>query len=158
MWANPKFLSVVLDHVLPGVVARALRGEANSLVIVFSQVLLRNLAKPAQHMPVVEFTLLEIAGAAERNGTGMSQDLPQPLRRLYRDRRTCAVNGFTGDKAAIAEVKSQCHEMSDFGHECPLCGPRLTVILSPMTEPIALVSMNSVRHLIPRKSIECTWF
>jgi len=121
MWANPKFLSAVLDHVLPGFVAWALRGEANSLVIVFSQVLLRNLAKPAQHMPVVEFTLLEIAGAAERNSAGMTKQLPLPLRRLYRDRGVSAVNAFAGNKDAVDEVKSQGHEVSDFGHRCPLC-------------------------------------
>jgi hypothetical protein len=35
-------------------------------------------------MPAVEFALLEIAGAAERNGTGMTKQLPLPLRRLDR--------------------------------------------------------------------------
>jgi hypothetical protein len=87
-------------------VAQALRSEASSLVFVFSQVLLRNLAKPAQHMPVAEFTLLEIAGAAERNGAGMTKQLPLPLRRLYRDRGVSAVNAFAGNKDAVDEVKS----------------------------------------------------
>ena len=91
--------------------------------IIFFCVLVRHLPKPAQHVRVVEFGLFEIAGAAEGDGTGMPQNFPQPLRRLYRDRRTCAVNGFTSDKAAIAEIKSQCHEMSDFGHECPAWWP-----------------------------------
>jgi hypothetical protein len=100
----------------PGGIAQALPGEANSLVIVFSQVLLRNLAKPAQHMPVVEFTLLEIAGAAERNGAGMTKQLPLPLRRLYRDRGVSAVNAFAGNKDAVDEVESQGHEVSDFSH------------------------------------------
>jgi hypothetical protein len=80
---------------------------------------------------VVKFALFEIAGAAERDGAGMPQDFPLPLRRLYRDRRTGAVNGFTGDKAAVDKIKGQCHEMSDFGHECPLYSPRLTVKLYP---------------------------
>jgi hypothetical protein len=97
--------------------------------IIFFYVLVRHLSKPAQHVRVVEFSLFEIAGAAERDGAGMPQDFPLPLRRLYRDRRTCAVNGFTGNKAAVDEIKGQCHEMSDFGHECPLGGPRLTVNL-----------------------------
>jgi hypothetical protein len=97
-------------------VAQALRGEASSLVFVFSQVLLRNLAKPAQHMPVAEFTLLEIAGAAERNGTGMTKQLPLPQRRLDRSRGVSAVNAFAGNKDAVDEVESQGHEVSDFGH------------------------------------------
>jgi hypothetical protein len=72
-------------------------------------------------MPVVEFTLLEIAGAAERNSAGMTKQLPLPLRRLYRDRGVSAVNAFAGNKDAVDEVKSQGHEVSDFGHRCPLC-------------------------------------
>jgi hypothetical protein len=120
MWANPRFLSAVLDHVLGGI-AQALPSEANSLVIVFSQVLLRNLAKPAQHVPVVEFTLLEIAGAAERNSTGMTKQPPLPLRRLDRSRGVSAVNAFPGNKNAVDEVESQGHEVSDFSHRCPLC-------------------------------------
>jgi hypothetical protein len=69
-------------------------------------------------MPVVEFTLLEIAGAAERNSAGMTKQLPLPLRRLYRDRGVSAVNAFAGNKDAVDEVKSQGHEVSDFGHRC----------------------------------------
>jgi hypothetical protein len=107
------------------------RGNPNSWIIRFKSVLVRHLPKPAQHVPMVEFGRFEIAGAAEGDGTGMPQDLPQSLRRLYRDRRTCAVDGFTGDKAAIAEIKSQCHEMRDFGHECPLYSPRPTVDCVP---------------------------
>jgi hypothetical protein len=67
----------------------------HSLVVIFSSVLIRHLPKPAQHVPVVEYSPLEIAGPAERNSAGVPQEFPQPLRRLYRDRRTCAVNGFS---------------------------------------------------------------
>ena len=65
---------------------------------------------------MVEFALLEIAGAAEGNGAGVTEQLPLPLRRLDRECRIFAVNGFTGYKATVDEIESQCHEMSDFGH------------------------------------------
>jgi hypothetical protein len=88
----------------------------HSLPILFSFVLVRHLPKPAQHVPVVEYSPLEIAGAAERDGAGVPEEFPLPLRRLYCDRRTCAVNGLSGRKGTVDEIKSQCHETCDFGH------------------------------------------
>jgi hypothetical protein len=88
----------------------------HSLPILFSFVLVRHLPKPAQHVPVVEYSPLEIAGAAERDGAGVPEEFPLPLRRLYRDRRTCAVNSLSGRKGTVDEIKSQCHETCDFGH------------------------------------------
>jgi len=88
----------------------------HSLPIVFCFVLIRHLPKPAQHVPVVEYSPLEIAGAAERDGAGVPEEFPLPLRRLYCDRRTCAVNSLSGRKGTVDEIKSQCHETCDFGH------------------------------------------
>jgi hypothetical protein len=66
---------------------------------------------------------------------------------LYRDRRTRAVNGFAGRKGAADEIKSQCHETCDFGHEMPALRPSPDVQpIGRMTEPMALVPTNSVRH------------
>jgi len=89
--------------------------------------LVRHLPKPAQHVPVVKFALFEIAGAAERDGAGAPQDFPLPLRGLYCARGTCAVDGFAGNQAAVDEIERQCHEMSDFDHECPLLRPSSNV-------------------------------
>jgi hypothetical protein len=88
----------------------------HSLSIIFSFVLVRHLPKPAQHVPVVEYSPLEIAGSAERDGAGVPEEFPLPLRRLYCDRRTCAVNSLSGRKGTVDEIKSQCHETCDFGH------------------------------------------
>jgi hypothetical protein len=131
----------------------------HSLPIVFCFVLIRHLPKPAQHVPVVEYSPLEIAGAAKGNSAGVPQELPLPLRRLYRDRRTCAVNGFSGRKGAVDEIKRQCHETCDFGHEMPALRPSPDVQpIRRMTEPIALVPMNSVRHLTSKENVGCAWF
>jgi hypothetical protein len=88
----------------------------NSFVIIVSQVLIRYLPKPAQHMPAVELSLFEIAGAAERNSADMTEHLPLPLRRLDRGGGTRAYNGFNGDKHAIDEIKSHCFKTNDFRH------------------------------------------
>jgi hypothetical protein len=129
------------------------------LSIIFSFVLVRHLPKPAQHVPVVEYSPLEIAGAAERDGAGVPQEFPLPLRRLYRDRRTCAVNGFSSRKGTVDEIKSQCHETCDFGHEMPALRPSPDVHpIWRMTEPIALVPINSVRHLTSKENVGCAWF
>jgi hypothetical protein len=106
------------------------RDDPASLVLVFCSVLIRHLPKPAQHVPVVEYSLLEIAGAAECNGAGVPQELPLPPRRLYRNHRTGAVNGFTDRKGAVDEIESQCHETCDFGHEMPALRP------SPDVQPL----------------------
>jgi hypothetical protein len=93
----------------------------SSSVLIIAGVFIGYLPKPAQHKPVVEFALLEIAGAAERYCPGVPEKLPLPLCRLDRERGTCAVNGFTGNKPAIDEIESQCNETGDFDHEYPLC-------------------------------------
>lgn len=67
-------------------------------------------------MPAVEYALFEIAGPAERNGTGVTEQLPLPLRRLDGESRACAVNAFPGNKGTVDEIERQCHEMSDFSH------------------------------------------
>ena len=131
----------------------------HSLPIIFSFVLIRHLPKPAQHVPMVEYSPLEIAGAAERDGAGVPQEFPLPLRRLYRDRRTCEVNGFSSRKGTVDEIKSQCHETCDFGHEMPALRPSPDVQpIWRMTEPIALVPINSVRHLTSKENVGCAWF
>jgi hypothetical protein len=53
-------------------------------VALLSSVLVRDLAKSAKHMLVVEFTDLEIGSAAERYRTSVAKYLPKPLRALYR--------------------------------------------------------------------------
>jgi hypothetical protein len=68
-------------------------------------------------MDAVEFSLFEIAGAAERNGAGVPQDLPLSLRGLYRYSGTGAGSGFAGNKTTVPEIKWQCHEMNNFSHE-----------------------------------------
>jgi len=110
------------------------------LSIIFSFVLVRHLPKPAQHVPVVEYSPLEIAGSAERDGAGVPEEFPLPLRRLYRDRRTCAVDGLSG-------------------HEMPALRPSPDVQpIWRMTEPIALMPINSVRHLTSKENVGCAWF
>jgi hypothetical protein len=89
----------------------------NSFVIIFSQVLVGHLSKPAQHMPPIELSLFEITGTAECNRADMTEHLPLTLRRLDRDRGTCAYNGFNGDKDTIDEIKSHCLKTNDFHHQ-----------------------------------------
>jgi hypothetical protein len=94
-------------------------------------------------MPVVESALFKIAGAAERDGPGVTEQLPLPLRRLDGEYGTCAVNAFAGDKLSVDEIESQCHEMGDFGHNA-----RFAEVLGQFTWPIAgtiaLMPANSV--------------
>jgi hypothetical protein len=43
--------------------------------------------------------------------------------------------------------------------ECSFCGLRPTFNRSwRMTEPIALVPINSVRHLTSKENVGCAWF
>jgi hypothetical protein len=71
-------------------------------------------------MLVIECSLFEIAGAAERNGTGVTEQFPLPLRSLYRGHGICADDRFRSNKVTVDEIKSYCYEMSDFGHQCPV--------------------------------------
>jgi hypothetical protein len=89
------------------------------LVSVFLQMLIRHLPKPAQNVLVIESSFVEITGAAERNSAGVTEHFPLPLRCLYRERRTCAVNQFATYKAAVDKIERQCLETSDFGHMFP---------------------------------------
>jgi hypothetical protein len=102
----------------------------DSFTIIFSifQVLIGYLTEPAKHMPVIEFPPFEIAGAAERNGTGMTKEFPLSLRGLDRGRGIGADDRFRGDETAIDEIKSQGHETGDFGHRCLPCNFGLTLI------------------------------
>lgn len=87
-----------------------------SSVIIIVRIFIRHLTEPAQHVPVVESALFEVAGAAECNGPGVTEQLPLPLRRLDGECRTSAVNGFAGNKPSVDEIESQGHELGDFGH------------------------------------------
>ena len=91
-----------------------------SLVNIIVRVFIGHLPKPTQHMPVVESALFEIAGAAESNGPGVTEQLPLSLRRLDGECRTYAINGFAGNKPTVDEIESQCHETGDFGHNARL--------------------------------------
>jgi hypothetical protein len=90
----------------------------SSFVIIFSQVLIGYLPKPAQHVPAIEFSLFEITGTTERNRADMTEHLPLPLCRLDRGRGTFAYNGFNGGKDTIDEIKSHCLKTNDF-HQRP---------------------------------------
>jgi hypothetical protein len=57
-----------------------------------------------------------IAGAAERDRTGMTENLPLSLRRLDRGCRTFAVDKLAVGKAAIDEIERQGLKADDFGH------------------------------------------
>ena len=46
---------------------------------------------PAEHMRVIRFVSVKRAGAADRNRAGVTENLPLPLRCLYRERRTSAI-------------------------------------------------------------------
>jgi len=127
------------------------------LPIIFSFVLIRHLPKAAQQVPVVEYSPLEIAGAAERNGAGVPEEFPLPLRRLYRDRWTWAVNGFSSRKGTVDEIKSQCHETCDFGHEMPALRP------SPDVEPIMADDRThgagaDEQRMTSKENVGCAWF
>jgi hypothetical protein len=78
-----------------------------------SSVLVRDLPKSAKDMLVVEFTDLEIGGAAERYRTSVTKYLPKPLRTLYRSGRARAV---TSRDATISEIEGQSHERNDLCH------------------------------------------
>ncbi len=75
-----------------------------------------SIAAIAAYMLVIESTLVEIAGAAERNSAGVTENFPLPLRSLYREHGACAVNQFAVDKAAVDQIECQRLEASHFGH------------------------------------------
>lgn len=92
-------------------------------------ILPRHLPEPAQDVLLVESCLCKIAGAAERDGTGVTEYLPLPLRGLDRCRGSCAFDGFPGDQAAVDEIKGERKKMSDFSHDgCPAAKAGWTVI------------------------------
>ena len=49
-------------------------------------------------MLVPEFPFAEITGATERDGPGVTEHFPLPLRGLYRERGVFAVNTFAADE------------------------------------------------------------
>ena len=63
-----------------------------------------------------EFPFAEIAGAAERDRTGVTENLPLPLRGLYSERRTTAVDQLAVDKTSVDKIESQGLETHDFSH------------------------------------------
>jgi hypothetical protein len=67
-------------------------------------------------MLVSEFPFAEIAGAAERDRTGVTENLPLPLRGLYGVRRTAAVNELSVEQTAVDKIEGQGLEANDFGH------------------------------------------
>jgi hypothetical protein len=91
-----------------------------------STVLVRDLSKSAEDMPVVEFTDLEIGSAAKRHRTSVTKYLPKPLRPLNRGGRARAVNGFTSRDAAISEIEGQSHERNDLCHRRCSSAPQET--------------------------------
>jgi hypothetical protein len=74
------------------------------------------LSKSPKDMPVAEFSDLEIAGPAERDGTGMTEGFPERLRTLDRIDRTWASERFTGDDVVTDVVERHDHELDDLGH------------------------------------------
>jgi len=112
-----KIISICRQHRT----AKGDRRDPGFMSWIFLQVLIRHQPKSAQHMLVIEFTRFEVGGAAERNGTGVTKQLPLSLCRLDRNRRTRTVYGCTLHKVVVDAIESQCHEMSDFGHQCPPC-------------------------------------
>ena len=74
----------------------------------FLQIRVGYLPEPAQHVLVNRFIPVEKTGAAECHRAGVAENLPLPLRCLYRERRTSAIYQLAFDKAAIDEIKGQC--------------------------------------------------
>jgi len=85
----------------------------------FLQILVGHLPEPAEHMLVNRFIPVEKAGAAECHRAGVTENLPLPLRCLYRERRTSAIYQLAFDEAAIDKIKGQCLEADDSGHLFP---------------------------------------
>jgi len=85
----------------------------------FLQILVGHLPEPAEHMLVNRFIPVEKAGAAECHRAGVTENLPLPLRCLYRERRTSAIYQLAFDEAAIDKIKGQCLKADDSGHLFP---------------------------------------
>ena len=80
------------------------------------KIIIRYLTVAAQYVFLAKFSRFKIAGAADCNGTGVTEHFPLPLRRLDCRRRTCTVNDLTVGKAAVDQVECHCLEPGDFGH------------------------------------------
>jgi hypothetical protein len=80
------------------------------------KIIIRYLTVAAQYVFLAKFSRFKIAGAADCNGTGVTEYFPLPLRRLDCQRRTCTVNDLTVGKAAVDQVECHCLEPGDFGH------------------------------------------
>ena len=74
---------------------RRVRQRCSSVTRLFAvrvlQIRVGHLSRPAEHMRVIRFVSVKRAGAADRNRAGVTENLPLPLRRLYRERRTSAI-------------------------------------------------------------------
>jgi len=70
-------------------------------------------------MLIGESAYFKIARAAERYRASMAKYLPKRLCTFYRGGGARAIDGFTGDNAAINEIEGQCHEAVDFSHGVP---------------------------------------
>jgi hypothetical protein len=64
----------------------------------------------------LEFANLEIAGAADRDRTGMAEGFPKPLRTRYRGGGSWAFDGFASDNAAIDIIEGHHHEIGELAH------------------------------------------
>jgi hypothetical protein len=62
------------------------------------------------------FIPVEETGTAECHCAGVAENFPLPLRRLYCERRTNALDTLTLNQAAINKVKGQSQELNDSGH------------------------------------------
>ena len=79
----------------------------------------RDLPEPAEHMLVNRFIPVEKAGAAECHRASVTENLPLPLRCLYRECRTSTIYQLAFDEAAIDVIKGQCLKADYFGHLFP---------------------------------------
>ena len=95
---------------------------------------------------MIRFFPVERAGAAERNRAGVAEYLPLPLRRLYCERRTSAIDQRAFDETAVYKVEGQCVETNDSGHLFPR-GQRVSGALLPVQRCNARIT--SSREMIP---------
>jgi hypothetical protein len=75
--------------------------------------IIRHVAELSQHSCIAEIAGRRITCATERDRTCMAQYLPKALRTLYRGCGT----GFTNNDAAVSNIKRQCHEVCNPGHD-----------------------------------------
>ena len=116
------------------------------LVGLFPQILVGHLSEPTQHVFLNWFISVEETDTAECHCAGVPENFPLPLRRLYCERRTFALDQLTLHKAAIDKVKSQSLEPNDSGHRFLLC-QRVGAVLRSVQRRKARIT--SSREMIP---------